>query len=128
MSAWPKDDAPVGDFEQLTNPLVQAVRFCYSLARKNEDKDIPYKGFDGCYRRASDQFAAENLRYSDEDQGRDALTEIIGYAVQVGIEQGRRIELEKRNHATKRLILSGILLSKGISQEEIDQLSKIIFD
>ena len=37
------------------------------------------------------QLSAENLKYSEDDQGRDALDEIIGLVFRLGVEQGRRI-------------------------------------
>lgn len=95
---WPDKDEPM-DFEKLTKPLVKAIRFAYDLKRKNRDKDIPWKGPDiGARERAtclspSTQLKSENLIYSEEEQGRDALEEIIGLALRLGIEQGRRITM-----------------------------------
>jgi hypothetical protein len=98
IRGWPKGNE-AADFEKLTKPLVRAVRFAYKLNRQNEDKDIPWKGLDiGWRERATclspeTQLSAERLRYSDEEQGRDALEEIIGLALRIGIEQGRRITM-----------------------------------
>jgi hypothetical protein len=41
-----------------------------------------------------ERVSAEQLRYDDEEQGRDPLEVIIGIAIQLGIEQGRRVEAE----------------------------------
>lgn len=98
MKPWPKDGEPAS-FEDLTRPLVRAVRFAYDLKRKNRDKDIPWSGPEIGAREqtvalpAARQLSADNLRYSEEEQGRDALEEIIGLAVQIGIEQGRRLTM-----------------------------------
>jgi len=105
---WPDDGQPA-DFEKLATPLVRAVRFAYDLKRKNADKDIPWKGPDiGWRERATclspkEQLTAERLGYSEEDQGRDPLVEIIGLALRLGIEQGRRITME--GDTVKTLIL-----------------------
>lgn len=93
---WPADNHPT-DIETLTEPICKAIRFAYHMRRRNRDQDIPYDGLDigkdeqANALRAHHQLTAERLAYSDEDQGRDALTEIIGLAIRLGIEQGRRI-------------------------------------
>lgn len=100
MIEWPKDGSTVC-FEDLTAHLVLAVQHCYKLERQNRDLDVPYKGYRiGNKERATclspdHQLSAEQLRYSEEEQGRDALTEILGLAVRLGIEQGRRLAKEE---------------------------------
>jgi hypothetical protein len=95
---WPANDAPM-DFESLTKPLVRAMRFAYKLRRQNRDKDIPWTGPEiGERERAtclspSTQLSSENMIYSEDEQGRDGLEEIIGLALRIGIEQGRRITM-----------------------------------
>ena len=95
MKKWPDDNKPA-NFEALVEPLVASLRFAYDVKRKNQGKSVPYRGADhnmlGYAYSGAKKLSAENLRYSEEEQGRDALTEIIGLAVMVGIEQGRRIE------------------------------------
>jgi len=73
------------------------LKFAYKMKRQNQNFDIPYDGFDigrqqwaSCFH-ANETLSAEHLRFIKEDQGRDALDEIIGIAVQLGIEQGRRL-------------------------------------
>jgi len=95
-AGWPEDEEPI-EFEKLTKPLVNAVWFAYDLTRKNEDADIPWEGPDiGWRERATcfgpkEQLTSKNLTYSKEEQGRSALEEIVGLAIRLGIEQGRRI-------------------------------------
>jgi hypothetical protein len=96
MSNWPKDGKPAS-FEELTEPVGKAIRFAYRLARQNKDKDIPWGGLPkGRHELATtlpiDQaLSAENLDYSLNDQGRDALREILAIQAQLAFEQERRI-------------------------------------
>ena len=101
MKEWPKQGTV--DFEELVAPLRKAVSKVYNLKRKNEDKDIPYNGYgfnvlsiQATSLNPEEALTAENLRYSDEDQGRDPMTTIISLAVQLGICQGYRVALEEQ--------------------------------
>ena len=97
MKVWNSEGKPE-NFSDLVNPLVDAIKFSYKLERKNEDKDIPYEGFDIGDREQISNLSpdellkAKSLEWSKDDQGRTALEEIIGIAFQLGIEQGRRID------------------------------------
>ena len=129
MREWPKDDKPA-DFEDIINPLVDSVKFAYRITRRNVDKDIPYQGYDigrDCAHVAlgAEALTADNLRDRDENQGRSALTEIISIAVQLGIEQGRRIRSE--NNSIKKLILSGTLAAHGVNESDINSTIDFIF-
>lgn len=100
MKEWPSDNEPV-HFEDLVAPLAIAMRHAYNLERK-ELCDIPYNGYDigsrdlACCLSIPARLKAEQLRYAHEEQGRDALTEILSMAVQLGIEQGRRVDNNAR--------------------------------
>lgn len=105
---WPEDGRPVS-LEELTGPLCEAIRFAYSLRRKNRDSDIPYNGFEAAEAHApsaKETMKAANLKYSEEDQGRDALTEIIGVAIRVGIEQGQRIAKTDSEYQAMKIMAS----------------------
>jgi hypothetical protein len=85
---WPEDDKPA-DFEEITEPFIRAMEFAFDLRRHNLSLDIPYDGFDiGEDTAANSMRATELLKYPMED---DPLHAIIRLALQVGIEQGRRI-------------------------------------
>jgi len=97
MKKWPENNKPAASFESIVAPLKAAIKFAYKMSRQNINKNIPYKGFDigqsqlaGCFH-ANESLSAKQLQFVLEDQGRDALDEILGLAVQLGIEQGRRI-------------------------------------
>jgi hypothetical protein len=98
MKEWPDNPSKWVYAEDLIEPVVEAIRFAYDLKRKNEDKDIPYEGYNIGRRDLAtclpvdEHLSAKNLKYSEEDQGRDPLQEIVLVAFQLGVEQGRRIE------------------------------------
>ncbi len=93
--AWPLE-GPV-DFEELTGPVCRAIRFGYQLERRNKDTSIPWTGLDigKCEKAAGfsphDKLHSTNLEYDENEQGRDALEVLVGIAVQLGAEQGRRM-------------------------------------
>lgn len=118
ITPWPVDESPVS-FDLCIDPFEKALRFAYSMRRKNEDKDIPYSGLPvGKSTRVGsfgpeERFLAAQLKYDKEDQGRDAIEVILSCMAQICIEQGqrmakkeikkslddyfRRLEYEKRN-------------------------------
>ena len=94
-NSWP-DDEGAATFSDLCDSVRDALEFAYDLKRKNAGKTIPWNGLPTMQEAGTDFLLdSENLRYSEEDQGRDALDVIIGIAVQLGIEQGRRISKER---------------------------------
>lgn len=104
IKEWKEDPAY---FSDLTDPIVKAIKFAYKLSRKNLGKDIPYSGYDrpsilGTNHTIPKCFSAENLKYQENNQGISALDEIIAVAVQLGIEQGRRI-YEQENSVNIRI-------------------------
>lgn len=101
MKTWPKDKCEVASFDDLCDPIVKAIRFVYKIERINDGKDVPWSGLPleghllgGCID-AEEKLNASNLKYSEEDQGRDPLREIVALAVQLGICQGIRIQRKK---------------------------------
>jgi hypothetical protein len=96
MEKWPKDGSAVS-FRRMGDPVRKAILFAYNIERKNRNRNIPWDGLDiGDAEKArcfspNEQLKVKNLRYSEGEQSRDALDEIIGIAIQLGIEQGRRV-------------------------------------
>lgn len=94
---WDKEKSKTARFSDLADPIIKAIKFAYKLERKNEDKDIKWTGYDIGERdkatccSPNERLTRESLAFALEDQGSDALTEIITVAIQLGIEQGRRI-------------------------------------
>ena len=99
---------PAFRFEQLTKPLVAALRFAYDLKRKNPNHNIPWTGPDinpatklsSYCPDMSEQFKRDSLRYANE-RDRDAAEHIISTAVQLGIEQGMRIAAASQEGLSK---------------------------
>lgn len=91
MESWPEDGSPV-DFEAMHSPLAKAARL---FIKKGDGK---YKGLG--YPHAAHICPPPNEVLSpagylaDREQGRTRLDAIITVAMQIGIEQGMRLERE----------------------------------
>ena len=100
MKKWPENETKTVYFGDLVDPLVQSMEHIYHLEIKNLD-DIPYDGYElGKNEGTSnltphEQLTKENLEYSLTEKGRSPLQEVLSIAVRLGIEQGRRIQMEK---------------------------------
>lgn len=116
---WPKDGSPAV-FEDLNNAVRDVVRHCYTIRRKNKDKDVAWKGpeFPECMRATCIPFdlalQADNLKYSQEDQGRSAMDVIIDIAIQLGIEQGRRMYKSELKHNVNRLEMAADMVRSAM--------------
>lgn len=94
MNRWPKDGEPA-NFEDLVGPLREALGFCYGMDRHRVGEDVPYWGLNvgdlHINLPVDEQLSARNLVWQADEHGRDAADVILGIAVQLGIEQGRRL-------------------------------------
>jgi hypothetical protein len=84
----------------MAEPLIEALRFAYTMRRKNKGKDIPYDGVDltTCRLLAGmsnnkETLTADSLEYHEE-RDRDAARMIISCAIRLGIEQGWRMLMD----------------------------------
>ena len=113
MRQWPENDEPAF-FDELVKGVREAIKFAYKVERKNYGLDIPFigpeapapvMGFSG-----SKRLTAAHLKTSLEDQGRDALAEIIGVAIALGFEQRRRADKQDRvpRAESAKLVLQSI--------------------
>ena len=96
MKQWPAKNKSV-NFYELCEPICKAIRFAYQLTRQNEGVSLPWDGLTigerelvTCFS-PDERLSKEQLEYDEEDQGRDALDVLVGLAIQLGIEQGRRM-------------------------------------
>jgi len=120
---WPKDDKPA-PFSKIVGPLRSAIEFAYDLKRKNCNKSIPWGGLDVGNREKvtclspRKKLKKASLDFQLEDQGRDALDAILEIAVQLGIEQGRRMTVERLQNGVilnETIIVQGADLKQAIS-------------
>jgi hypothetical protein len=125
---WPKDGKPASFGEDILPPLLRAIRFAYDLKRRNAGKSVPWNGLDigeeekvGCHT-PKVKLSRRQLKYSEEEQGRDVLEEIVGLAVQLGIEQGRRID------RTSTIRSLSTMLFQLKFQTEVDKLVQAVAD
>ena len=100
---WPQDESEPLELQDLVRPLRNAIRTAYTLERNSLDVDVPWTGPEGtgiettgCLENA-EALSAENLRYQEEEQEeeRDTLWLILGIAIRLGCEEGRRIDRER---------------------------------
>ena len=94
LKQWPENGDMV-DIEELVDPVVKAIRFAYTISRRNKGRDIPYDGLDigkeskavcnGPETKLSNYMLERSM-----ENGRNALTELVHLAVLLGYEQGRR--------------------------------------
>ena len=98
---WPDNDKPA-QASDILKPIRDAIEFAYTLRRKNEGLDIPYTGHDigeeekACCISPHNGINAEAIEFALDHNGMDALHEILGLALLLGIEQGRRMERTHR--------------------------------
>ncbi len=97
MKEWPGNGEPVR-FQEIIEPLLEALRFGYKLERQNEGRDIPWNGFNiGKYSSylcgsPEQQLTATELQRLEEGPSYDLAEVLMRIAVQLGIEQGRRLQ------------------------------------
>lgn len=121
---WPANDKPA-DFEDMAKPIERVFRQAVGL--KKMSRPLTYNGLDIGKSSANaidfnNAIDPTNLQLSAE-QGRDTLSVLIEKTIQVGIEQGRRIEREHDD--LKKLIIRGMLTGK-VDDETITILEGII--
>ena len=94
MTEWPEDGSPAL-FENLSTPIVSAIRFAYHLERQNQHKNIAWNGppWTTLYPvvKTEERLKAGILTQLWHKNNKTALDEIIRLAIQLGIEQGERL-------------------------------------
>ena len=117
MTSWPKDGKHIR-FTKLTGPVYRAICDAYTLTKIDYGEGIKWTGPDLPESMAAtslpynERLTREQLEYSEQDQGRDPLEEIIGIAVQLGMEQGRRLAKYDLKVALELLDM-GVRMVKG---------------
>ncbi len=101
---WPEDDNKAASFTDLAQPVVDALKATYRLEPRDPEftQDIPWTGLPmpksmlACCYPFEVSLTAAALKRNAEEQDRPPVNVIIGIAIQLGIEQGRRAEREDR--------------------------------
>jgi hypothetical protein len=128
---WPGDGSPL-HIEELVNALRQAICFAYDFKRRNEGRTIRWTGPEligpELAHRANIRttLLAQNLKYAEEDQGRDALTTLLEIAVALGIEQGRRITMTDTVYRTMVIqnVLANLIVGKYKDEQRVSQATQ----
>jgi len=100
---WPKNGKYI-KFKDLERAVRSAIDHCYNINRKNKDIDVDWIGPPvsdyltkfHCIN-FKERLEAYSLDYAKINRGKDAMDEIISIALQLGIEQGRRMFLNELN-------------------------------
>jgi hypothetical protein len=94
MKKWPKDNE-LATFEDLVDPILESIRDVYTLER-NHMKKVPYRGYDIGSNIKHVCLSPNEVLTSDYLSDHDPLQTLISIAVQLGIEQGTRMQLERQ--------------------------------
>lgn len=93
---WPVDKGPL-PFESLADPIISAIRQAYATERKDQRRSIRWTGPNigederACAPQPKEALSAKNLVFGEDYREREPLETIVTLAIQLGIEQGRRI-------------------------------------
>ena len=122
MKEWPANNKTVS-FDGLCEDLRKAVNAAYKLTRLNAGKDIPWTGHDigknlkHCSMSPDEWLMAESLAYNKE-RDRDAMDVILGIAIQLGMEQGRRKTIEDNSIAVMALKIHAAGINSALKRFE----------
>lgn len=93
---WPKNNR-AASIDDIIEPIIESLKFAYELKRVNKGKSIPYSGLPlprsflvGDFQ-IKKKFSRKHLQWQFEEHGREALRIILCTLMQLGIEQGNRI-------------------------------------
>ena len=121
MTNWPKNDKHMS-FSKLTDPVYRAIRRAYTLTPNDYGESIKWTGPElpesmraTCFSYA-EKLTREQLEYDEQDQGRDPLEVIVGIAVQLGIEQGRRLAKEDLETPLELLDMAVSMLNTSVKR------------
>lgn len=107
MKQWPEDETETVSFEELIKHLNKVIQRNVEIYA--DYKFSPYEGYDIGNREKTCSFSPdyslspEGIKYHEE-RDRDIISVVLGIAIQLGIEQGRRIS--NKEFKVDRLLLA----------------------
>ena len=108
MKKWPEKQTETVNFVELMIPLKKIMKDNYTQ-KSNVVKTIPYDGYDfgpigrACLPGPKELLKASNLKYDQEEQGRELMDTLLMVVFNLGMENGRRASNEQT-----RQILSAV--------------------
>lgn len=105
---WPANNKPA-QFELLVSSCKKALEQGIKWERINPTKSIKWTGPLSAKSQLvttldfPEMLRAKNLLYNEGEQGRDVVDVILGIAIRLGIEQGRRIVVSELHPEQKLL-------------------------
>ena len=104
---WPEDGSQLS-FTYLVGAVLHAVHECYEL-KKKDSGDVDWQGpplpkfLESSCLDFREKLTAESLAYAREERGLSAIEVLVGIAVQLGMEQGRRRHQEEIQHDVEKV-------------------------
>lgn len=124
---WPADNK-MARFTDIADPIEKALWVAMIKGDRVYEDGIKWTGLkQGHHAGAtspdpSSTLHAYNLNYSKKEQDRDVYREIIGIAIQLGMEQGRRQIIEELRSLSLTLSAAESILSGG--KEMLESITK----
>ena len=134
MKKWPKDLTKTVYFDDLIEPIKKVLLFILKNGGKKiaDDVVIPYNGYNigqddlVCAFDPVSKFAPKQRIYDRDNQGRDIFDLLIGIAVQLGIEQGRRILRKQQFHSVNILKTDLSRLESGLARGDDEYVQEVL--
>ena len=124
---WRIDGKPE-EFAHIADPCIEAMRFAIKNGKRVNKTGIKWTGLglgekDRCTCiEPSEWLDAHNLNFAWEEHNQDAIERIIIIAIQLGVEQGRRLQKTDTLEKVKELRISMLVYSM---KKEMDKLLKL---
>ncbi len=133
MKQWPRNRKKPLVFSVLVSSICKYVRKNYDLVQRGPSLTA-YNGYTlgidalACSLPPDEALTHEALAYTLESHGRDGLEVILTTAVQLGIEQGKRIERENSSSLRElfvKLLIARLDISKAEKKKLLRAFSRL---
>jgi hypothetical protein len=103
IKKWPEDKNEPASIDDLLDPIKETLKKTYSMRKKPLKGPVPWDGVDDvgptaravAHTKIAEILSPKDLQYHQE-RGRSLLDVLLLITLQLGIEQGRRIERQER--------------------------------